>query len=80
MDWRLGGPQSRFGRGGEEIYSQPQPGLEPPIIQTVTQLYALCGPHAKTFFFKRPTKNYRIFLNLQQYNFNVKYENVTFLP
>jgi hypothetical protein len=32
---RLGGPQSRSGRGGEEKNSQPLPGLEPPIIQTV---------------------------------------------
>jgi hypothetical protein len=27
---RLGGPQSRSGRGGEEKNSQPLPGLEPP--------------------------------------------------
>jgi hypothetical protein len=27
---RLYGPQSRFGRGGEEKNSQPLPGLEPP--------------------------------------------------
>jgi hypothetical protein len=36
---RLGGPQSRSGRGGEEKNSQPLPGLEPPIIQTVAQRY-----------------------------------------
>jgi len=35
---RLGGPQSRSGRGGEEKNSQLLPGLEPPIIQPVAQL------------------------------------------
>jgi hypothetical protein len=30
---RLGGPQSRSGRGDEEKNSQPLPGLETPIIQ-----------------------------------------------
>jgi hypothetical protein len=33
---RLGGPQSRSGRGGEQKNSQPLPGLEPPIIQRYT--------------------------------------------
>jgi hypothetical protein len=28
LDRRLGGPQSRSGRGGEEKNSQPPPGLE----------------------------------------------------
>jgi hypothetical protein len=44
-DRRLGGPQSRSGRGGEEKSSQPPLGLEPPIIQHVAQRYAtdLCG-------------------------------------
>jgi hypothetical protein len=32
LDSRLGGPQSRFGRGGEKKNSHPLPGLEPPII------------------------------------------------
>jgi hypothetical protein len=36
---RLGGSQSRSGRGGEEINSQSLPGLEPPIIQPVAQRY-----------------------------------------
>jgi hypothetical protein len=36
---RLGGPQSRSGRGGEEKNSQRLPGLEPPIIQSVAQRY-----------------------------------------
>jgi hypothetical protein len=39
LDRRLGGPQSRSGRGGEKKHSQPLPGLEPPIIQPVTQHY-----------------------------------------
>jgi hypothetical protein len=29
LDRRLGGPQSRSGRGGEEKNSQPSPGFEP---------------------------------------------------
>jgi hypothetical protein len=37
LDRRLGGPQSRSGRGAEEKNSQPLPGLEPPIIQAVAQ-------------------------------------------
>jgi hypothetical protein len=37
---RLGGLQSRSGRGCEENKSQPLPGLEPPIIQPVAQRYA----------------------------------------
>jgi hypothetical protein len=32
FDRSLGGPQSRFGHGGEEKNFQPLPGLEPPII------------------------------------------------
>jgi hypothetical protein len=35
LDRRLGGPQSRSGRSGEEKNSQPLPGLEPPVIQPV---------------------------------------------
>jgi hypothetical protein len=37
LDWRLGGPLCRSGRGGEEKNSQSLPGLEPPIIQPVAQ-------------------------------------------
>jgi hypothetical protein len=29
LDRRVGGPQSRSGRGGEEKNSQPPPGIEP---------------------------------------------------
>jgi hypothetical protein len=39
FDRRLGGPQSRSGRGGEEKNSQPLPGLESPIIQSEAQRY-----------------------------------------
>jgi hypothetical protein len=39
MDRRLGGPQSRSGRVGEEKNSEPLLGLEPPIIQPVAQRY-----------------------------------------
>jgi hypothetical protein len=47
---RLGGSQSRSGRGGEEKNSQPLPGLEPLLIQPVAQRYTtelsqlLCVP------------------------------------
>jgi hypothetical protein len=37
LDRRLGGPQSRSGRGGEEINSHLLSGLELPIIQLVTR-------------------------------------------
>jgi hypothetical protein len=39
LDRRLGGPQSRSGRGGEEKNSQHLLGHEPLIMQTVTQRY-----------------------------------------
>jgi hypothetical protein len=39
VDRRLGGPQNRSGRGGEEKNCQTLPGLEPPIIQPVAQRY-----------------------------------------
>jgi hypothetical protein len=37
LDRRLGGPQNRSWRGGEEKNSQPLPGLQRPIIQPVAQ-------------------------------------------
>jgi hypothetical protein len=37
LDRRLGGPQSQSERGGEEKNSQSLPGLEPPIIQAISQ-------------------------------------------
>jgi hypothetical protein len=39
LDRRLGGPQTRSGRGGERKHSQTLPGLEHPIIQPVAQRY-----------------------------------------
>jgi hypothetical protein len=39
VDRRLGGPQNRSGRGDEDKYSQPLPGIENPIIQPVAQRY-----------------------------------------
>jgi hypothetical protein len=39
LDRRLGGPKSRSWRGGEEKNSQPLPGLEPSIVQPVSQCY-----------------------------------------
>jgi hypothetical protein len=41
LDKRLGGPQSRSGRGGEEKNSQPLPESNPrtPIVQPVAQRY-----------------------------------------
>jgi hypothetical protein len=37
---RLGGPQTRSERGGEEKNFHPLPGLEPPINQPVAQRFA----------------------------------------
>jgi hypothetical protein len=39
FDRRLGGPQSRSGRDGEEKDSQPLLGFEPPINQPVAQRF-----------------------------------------
>jgi hypothetical protein len=39
LNRRVGGPQSRSGRGGVKKNSQPLPGLETPIIQIVAQRY-----------------------------------------
>jgi hypothetical protein len=39
LDRKPSGPQSQSGRGGEEKDSQLLPGLEPSIIQSVTQRY-----------------------------------------
>jgi hypothetical protein len=36
---RQGGPQSRYGRGGEEKNSQPMPGLEPLIIHQLIVVF-----------------------------------------
>jgi hypothetical protein len=39
LDRRLSGPRNLSGRGGEKKNSQPLPGLEPPIIQPISQRY-----------------------------------------
>jgi len=39
LDRRLCGPQSRYGRCGEDKNSQPLPAHEPPIIQPTAQRY-----------------------------------------
>jgi hypothetical protein len=39
LDRRLGGPQSRPGRGSEEKNSQPLPGFETPITQPAAHRY-----------------------------------------
>jgi hypothetical protein len=39
LNRRLGGPQSRSGRGGEEKSSHSLSGLDPPIVQPVAQRY-----------------------------------------
>jgi hypothetical protein len=54
LDERLGGPQSRSGRGGEEKNSQPLPGLEPPIIQPVVQRCTTEIFPGAVFFFSPP--------------------------
>jgi hypothetical protein len=56
LDRRLGVPQSRSGRGGEEKNSQPLPAHEPPIIQPVaqpTEVSRVLKHHEKLF-----TQNY----------------------
>jgi hypothetical protein len=46
LDRRLGGPQSRSGRGGEEKNSQPLPGLEPPIRTVeIAQILKISSVH-----------------------------------
>jgi hypothetical protein len=39
LDRRLGGPETQSGRRGEEKNSQPIPGLETPIIQSVVIVF-----------------------------------------
>jgi hypothetical protein len=45
LNRRLGEPQNRFGRGGEEINSQALPGLEPPItsVRGGQDMWHACG-------------------------------------
>jgi hypothetical protein len=53
LDKRLGGPQLRSGRGGEEKNSQPLQGLGPPTVQPVAQ---------------RCTEEYRKIIGLRKWN------------
>jgi hypothetical protein len=39
LDRRLGGPQKRFERGGDEKNIEFLPGFETPIVQPVVQRY-----------------------------------------
>jgi hypothetical protein len=65
LDWRLGGPQSQSGSGGEEKNSHPLPGIEPPIIQPVFQRYT--------------TELYRLFFVLYVYIYKGKSKDVPVL-
>jgi hypothetical protein len=58
LDRRLGGLQSRSGRGGEKKNSQPLLGLEPQIIQPVTQRYTTALSSGKKLADKRYRKEY----------------------
>jgi hypothetical protein len=53
LDRRLGGPQSRSGRGGEEKISQTLPGIEPPVVQPVAQR---CTTELSQLLYIPPTK------------------------
>jgi hypothetical protein len=53
LDRRLGGLQSRSGRGGEEKNSQTVPGLKPPIIQPVAQRYTTELSRFHTFYYTK---------------------------
>jgi hypothetical protein len=58
--WRLGGPQNLSGCGVEKKNSQPLPGLEPRLIQSVAQRYKtefprllpIVFPISEAFLFK----------------------------
>jgi hypothetical protein len=59
LDRRLGGPQSRSGRGGEEKNSQPPPGIEPSnpdrparsLVAIPTELSRLFASHSSVIHF-----------------------------
>jgi hypothetical protein len=57
---RLGGTQSRCGRGGEKKNSQPPPGIEPPIIQPTAQRYTT----ELSWLLKYNRTGVKIYLNL----------------
>jgi hypothetical protein len=60
LDRRLGGPQSRSGRDGEEKNSQPLPGLEPPIIQPIAQLYTTELSQLLVWFVQMPINKIKL--------------------
>jgi hypothetical protein len=72
LDRRLGGPQSRFGRGGEEKNSQPPPGIEhprTPIVQPVAQRYTDWAITALPFVSKNKkpeTQTLHLFLSIEK--------------
>jgi hypothetical protein len=68
LDRRLGGPQSRSGRGGEEKNSQPLPGLEPLIIQPAAQRWPYFNRSVNSNrYIKLKTETLKIPLSLIQY-------------
>jgi hypothetical protein len=68
MDRKLGGPQNRFGRGGEEKNSQPLPGLEPPIIQLTAQRYTAELSRLFLLFCDTLLRWYKVFISTQEIN------------
>jgi hypothetical protein len=72
LDRRLGGPQSRSERSGEEKNSQPMSGLRSPIIQPIAQRYTTELYCTKRFWMLR-TKTQLHWDNLWLYmtNFNL---------
>jgi hypothetical protein len=73
LDRRLGGAQTRSGRGVEEKNSQPLPGLEPPIIQPEARrftteisrllgetLYCEISSHSTTSYSQSLFTSYRV--------------------
>jgi hypothetical protein len=68
LDRRLGGPQSRSGRGGEEKNSQNLPGLEPPIIQPVVpQRYTTELKRSRTVKYKNKYFENKVICTLIQF-------------
>jgi hypothetical protein len=59
MDRRLGGLQSRSGRGGEEESSKPLPGLQTSTIQPVAQRYATELSRLLSYLFYQAIRNRR---------------------
>jgi hypothetical protein len=64
LDKRLGGPQSRSGRGGEEKNSHPLTGLKVSIIQPVAQRYTTELSRLLVF----PNIHYKMIIDLVEVN------------